>query len=183
MLCEWSSKSSIPIFVKMPFPQGSHLATSSVVVGDDKIEVNPFSSWHDTFWNHSWRRQPPYLKAVSRVNICRHLIKILLLWTNKYTIFYVNAFLFLITLLHVSKHKHHHQRISLCTKFTKSVKVVSALMYRCHYKIKRLKHHIVFYSKLVTILKVHLQYNCVCNIYQLYVVALYVVISVWIYVL
>jgi hypothetical protein len=90
------------------------------------------------------------LKAVSRVNICRQLIQILLSLTNKCTIFDVNAFLFLITLLHVSKHKHHHQGISLFTKVTKSVKVKSTVMHRCHYKIKRLKHHIVFYSKLAS---------------------------------
>jgi hypothetical protein len=42
MLCEWSSKSSIPIFVKMPLPQGLYVATSTVVVEDDKSEVNPF---------------------------------------------------------------------------------------------------------------------------------------------
>jgi len=164
MLCEWSSKSSIPIFVKMPFSQDSYVATSTVVMGDDKIEVNPFSSWHDTFWNRRWRRQPPCLKAVCRVNIGRQLIQILLSLANKCTIFDVNAFLFLITLLHVSKHKHHHQGISLFTKVTQSVKLKLTVMYRCHYKIKRLKHHIVFYSKLVTILKVYLQYNW-CVIY------------------
>ena len=42
---------------------------------------------------------------------------------NKCTIFYVNTFLLLITLLHVSVHKHHHQQVSLYTQVRTTIKV------------------------------------------------------------
>ena len=41
---------------------------------------------------------------------------IIILLTNKCTICKVNTFLFLITLLHVSIHKHYHDEVSLFTK-------------------------------------------------------------------
>jgi len=52
--------------------------------------------------------------------------------------------------------KYHHQEISLCTKVTKTVKAKSIVKYRCHNKVKILKHHIGLYSKPVTVLKVYL---------------------------
>jgi len=58
----------------------------------------------------------------------------------------LTLFLF-IALLHVSMRKHHHQEFSLSTKVSKTVKVKPIVKYRCHNKVKRLKHHIGPYSK------------------------------------
>ena len=112
----------------------------------------------------------------------RAFLYIPLLLTNKCTIFDANTFLLLIKLLHVLTRKHHHQEISLYLKVTKSIKVKSAVIYRCHRTIKRLKHHVILYSKLVTILKVYRNYSRCAIIHQTYVVALHTIISVWIYV-
>jgi len=50
--------------------------------------------------------------------------------------------------------KHHRQEIALCTEVIKTVKVKSIVKYRCHNKVKKLKHHIGLYSKPTTVLKV-----------------------------
>ena len=66
----------------------------------------------------------------------------------------VNSFLLLITLLHVSMYKHHYQGFSMYAEVTKSIGVNSTAIYKCHNKVKRLKHHTLLYSKLVTSLKI-----------------------------
>jgi hypothetical protein len=95
--------------------------------------------------------------------------------TNKCTIFDVTNLFLLITLLHVSmrNHHHHHQGVSFCTIVTKSIKVNSTLMCRCHNKIKRLEHHKILQIKLVTLPTVLLITIGVPYIYHSYVFSLY----------
>ena len=78
---------------------------------------------------------------------------ILLVLTNKSTVLDVNTFLLLITLLHISMCEHCRPGFSSYVKVTRSVKVKSSVIYRCHSRITRLKHYVILYSKLVTILK------------------------------
>jgi len=45
--------------------------------------------------------------------------------------------------------------VSVYTEFAKTIKVKSTAIYICHNKVKILKYHLtLYYSKLVTILKV-----------------------------
>lgn len=64
-----------------------------------------------------------------------------------------------VTLLRVSIRQHYRQRISLCTKVTKTIKIKSTVIYGNHNKVKGLKLHIVLYSKADTVLKVYINYN------------------------
>lgn len=62
----------------------------------------------------------------------------------------------LIVLLHVSMRQLHHHEIFFSTKVTnvaKTVKVKSIIKYKCHNKVKRLKHHIGPYNKPVKFLR------------------------------
>jgi hypothetical protein len=67
----------------------------------------------------------------------------------------VNNFPFLITLLYDSMHKHHYQGFSMYSKVTKSIDVNSTVINKCHNKVKRLRH-IMLYSKLVVSRKIFL---------------------------
>ena len=68
----------------------------------------------------------------------------------------VNTFLLLITLLHVSMYKHHYQGFSTYSEVTKHIDVNSTVIHKCHNKVKRLQHHTLLHSKLVTSLKIFL---------------------------
>ena len=68
-----------------------------------------------------------------------------MLLVNKFITLGVNTFLLLITPLHVSMHKHHYQGFAMYSKVTNSIDVKSAVIYKCHNKVKRLQHHILLY--------------------------------------
>jgi len=79
--------------------------------------------------------------------------------TNKCTTFDVDCFYRLITVLRISMRKLQHQGISLYTNDTRIIKVKSIVIYRRHDKVTRLKQYTILHSKLVTVLKVYLNYS------------------------
>ena len=104
-----------------------------------------------------------------------YLVMVFLFYEPRNAQYFMLTLFLLITLLHISLFKHHNQGVTLYTKVTKYIKEISThiyiYIYRCHNKIK---HQMVLYSKLLTILKVFLNCNqCAIN-------ALYTIISTWI---